>query len=241
MKWLFRVETNWHATRFALVVTVFVVCVVALAEIALHPLDQWREQLRASWPVTTLITFVLTRFMGHKLLKINELIVVLKRAAHRDQLTDVATRDFFFARLAKQPKKPGVSLMVDIDHFKRVNDTYGHLVGDAVIAHVAKLLSQKTRRNDIVCRFGGEEFVVFLDNASADQAHVIAERVRRAVARARIEHDGQKVAVTVSIGVSTSAAAQDIEDAIREADAALYRAKAAGRNQTVMAGAVPAH
>lgn len=237
MKWLLRVETNWHATRFALVITLFVVTVIGLAEVAFHPLDEWRAQLMVSWPVTTLVTFALTRFMGHKLLKINELIVVLKRAAHRDQLTDVATRDFFFARLAKQPAKPGVSLMVDIDHFKRVNDTYGHLVGDAVIAHVAKILSHKTRRNDLVCRFGGEEFVVFLDNAAPDQARLIAERIRRAVAQSAFEHDGHQVSVTVSIGVSTAAPAKDIEDTIRQADAALYQAKAAGRNQTVLAGA----
>ena len=79
----------------------------------------------------------------------------LQRLVDRDRLTDVATRDFFFARMDALPGSFGVSLMVDIDHFKQVNDTFGHQAGDAVISRVAAILRQQTRASDIVCRYGG--------------------------------------------------------------------------------------
>ncbi len=159
----------------------------------------------------------------------------MRRLLNRDRLTDVATRDFFFAKMRSNPNAYGVSLMIDIDHFKSVNDTFGHLAGDAVISRVAKILYENTREHDIVCRFGGEEFVVFLHEEDTDSGFTIAERMRSAIAGDVIDFQGQPVTVTVSIGGSLKERLEDVNLAIHQADQALYRAKSRGRNMTVFA------
>lgn len=174
---------------------------------------------------------------GWHLLRITKLSEEMERLVNRDRLTDVATRDYFFKRMRDAPDAYGVSLMIDIDHFKEVNDTYGHLAGDTVIATVAQRLSNTLRNDDIICRFGGEEFVVFLSGRNIDSGYRAAERMRNVIARDALEIDGLSLKATVSIGGSLKDRLTDIEAAIHEADAALYRAKAAGRNLTVFADA----
>ncbi|MFQ1699838.1 GGDEF domain-containing protein [Loktanella agnita] len=165
--------------------------------------------------------------------KNEKLTGTLQRLVDRDRLTDIATRDFFFARMAEAPDAYGVSLMVDIDHFKRINDTYGHMAGDAVIKAVATLLRDSVRPEDIVARFGGEEFMIFLHDHSADAGFHVAERMRQTVADAQISHGDLIVSVTVSIGGGLKEACADISGAIQHADLALYQAKNDGRNRTV--------
>ena len=175
-------------------------------------------------------------FIGVKLRENTRLSDELVRLVNRDRLTDVATRDFFFRRMESDPEAYGVSLMVDIDHFKQVNDTHGHYAGDAVIKQVSQILKRETRTQDIVCRFGGEEFVVFLHEVSADQGLVVAERMRTAVAAEALPGaEGRPaLSVTVSIGGSLKERLEDINLSIQQADAALYRAKSNGRNRTVV-------
>ena len=122
--------------------------------------------------ITFVITLPVCMYIGLKIRENTSLSDELVRLVNRDRLTDVATRDFFFERMDKNPESYGVSLMVDIDHFKMVNDTYGHFAGDDVIKHVSQLLRKETRENDVICRFGGEEFVVFLHEVSGDQGQV---------------------------------------------------------------------
>lgn len=156
----------------------------------------------------------------------------LQHLVNRDRLTNVATRDYFFRRMASKPTADGVVLMVDIDHFKRVNDTYGHLVGDAVIRHVAQILVAQTRRDDIVCRFGGEEFMIFLRDQDVDEGYIVAERMRVAIGAAMARLDDVQIKVTVSIGGAIKTSDADISVVINVADAALYNAKRDGRNRT---------
>jgi len=186
--------------------------------------------------ITTIITVPIAFFIGMKLRENTRLSDELVRLVNRDRLTDVATRDFFFKRMENDPNAYGVSLMVDIDHFKQVNDEHGHYAGDAVIKHVSQVLRAEVRQQDIVCRFGGEEFVVFLHEVSADQGLVVAERMRTAVAAAAAPTGGEgpAVSVTVSIGGSLKERMTDINISIQQADAALYRAKSNGRNRTVV-------
>jgi diguanylate cyclase (GGDEF)-like protein len=158
----------------------------------------------------------------------------LTRLVNRDRLTDVATRDFFFKKLEEDEDAFGVSLMVDIDHFKEVNDTYGHLAGDAVILNVASVLKAQMRADDIVCRFGGEEFVVFLRSATAQEGEKIAERIRKSIAAAQTPTEQGAIGVTVSLGGSLKEQLENVEEAIKRADDCLYRAKAEGRNRIVM-------
>ena len=158
----------------------------------------------------------------------------LTKLLQRDRLTDVATRDYFFSALAAAPDSYGVSLMVDIDHFKSVNDTHGHFAGDDVIATVAGLLKDNIRPADIVCRFGGEEFVVYLHEADEEIGSTVAERVRAAIEAATVQTDVGPVQVTVSVGGSLKDQLEHIELAIKRSDEALYQAKAQGRNRTVL-------
>jgi diguanylate cyclase (GGDEF)-like protein len=232
---LAQISSYRDVTRLSLVVTLMALTVVTLLTVLLYPREEWPWEILVSWPTTTLLAYGATRVIGRQMLKVHALNVELQRLVSRDRLTDVATRDFFFDRLAERPAIHGVSLMVDIDHFKRVNDTHGHLAGDKVIAHVAHILAQEVGARDIVCRFGGEEFVVFLENATQVIAREVAERFRERVEATPVDSDGIRIRVSVSIGGSLRQPAADIEVAIREADAALYRAKALGRNRTVMA------
>ncbi|MEM6987201.1 MAG: GGDEF domain-containing protein [Pseudomonadota bacterium] len=193
------------------------------------------EMLRA-----TMILFGLVSvFLGLKLRQITQLNHELQHIIARDKLTDVSTRDHFFAALAAQPDREGVCLMVDIDHFKRVNDTHGHLVGDKVIARVAGQLRRSVRTDDIVCRFGGEEFAIFLADADGQHAREVSERIHQSIKNRSRGRDDGHVEVTVSIGGSNVKPARLAESALHEADQALYQAKHNGRNQTVFAPPEP--
>jgi diguanylate cyclase (GGDEF)-like protein len=132
-------------------------------------------------------------------------------------------------------------ILVDIDHFKRVNDTYGHLVGDRVLRTIAEVLTSQSRDYDRAGRFGGEEFVLLLAQTSADDACKIAERLRGYVASMAIPTDDRpdapRVRVTVSIGVTVMARGESYEltDLLAASDSAMYAAKQAGRNQVAFA------
>lgn len=128
------------------------------------------------------------------------------------------------------------ALMVDIDHFKLINDTYGHDVGDIVLKNLSKVMKKNTRADDVLIRFGGEEFVCFLPNTDMEVAKVIAERLRREIENCKFIVNNEEIKITVSIGVSNINSIknkQDIDDIIVEADKALYKAKRTGRNKVV--------
>lgn len=205
---------------------------VSVVIMLLYPREEWLWELSLSLALTISLTMAISIYIGFKLKEIKDLSNELQRLVERDRLTNVATRDYFYARMEGASDAFGVSLMVDIDHFKRVNDTHGHMAGDAVIQRVAMALQNMVRPKDIVCRFGGEEFVVFLFGHTVAEAQEVAEDLRRQVAELVIDFEGQPLSVTVSIGGSLSARCADIDAAIAQADAALYRAKESGRNRT---------
>lgn len=167
----------------------------------------------------------------------------LRYQAEHDVLTGLPTRARIFDLLAneidrgsRQHQSVGV-LMTDVDHFKNVNDTYGHVVGDAVLRGVASRLRGGCRRYDTVGRYGGEEFVAVLPGCDDRLAAEVAERLRTAVSANPIHTPAGEVPVTVSIGVATSGAHPPRTDAlVHAADIALYRAKRGGRNRVVVAG-----
>jgi diguanylate cyclase (GGDEF)-like protein len=127
--------------------------------------------------------------------------------------------------------------MIDVDHFKRVNDRGGHLQGDRVLVAIAQILTDQVRPYDLVGRWGGEEFLVVLPDALPQDAQLVAERVRRTIAESDIAIDGgESIRVQVSAGVAARVPdGSPIDRWIKEADDALYEAKRAGRNQVVMA------
>lgn len=167
----------------------------------------------------------------------------LQRIAERDPLTDVLNRRSGLRRYreeyqqALQMDRPFSALMFDIDHFKRVNDTYGHLVGDGVLKRVSELVRNDLRETDLLIRYGGEEFFLVLPNANAAAAHEIAERLRDRIASERIVIGDVSVCVSISIGCGTlqDTEVQSESAFIQKIDHALYQAKEMGRNRVVVA------
>lgn len=122
-------------------------------------------------------------------------------------------------------------LFIDLDHFKAINDQYGHLEGDRVLIEFASLTRDSLRNSDLFCRWGGEEFIIILDKADIDTAYTIAEKLRHKIR----EHDfGLNSAITLSIGISQYDPGSTIADTIKAADTAMYAAKNRGRNQTII-------
>lgn len=164
-------------------------------------------------------------------------------AALRDGLTQAYNKKYFTNHLyselsfAQRHRQPLCLVMFDVDHFKKVNDTYGHLAGDAVLVKLAQLAMESIRTEDIFARYGGEEFAIVSRGINAEQGAMLAERLRQGVARTRFEHEGIHIPTSISLGV---AAFPDIlvetsEELIQMADSALYRAKHNGRNRTEIA------
>lgn len=163
----------------------------------------------------------------------------LEQIAITDPLTKIYNRRYFMERLRQEVKRvcrygPPVSLlMIDIDFFKKVNDTYGHQAGDTVLAGVAMLINEKLRETDLIARYGGEEFCLLATGTEQPGAEILAERMRKLIEDAEFEHGADHIKVTISIGIGTweESLAEDFEGLIRCADAALYRAKEQGRNR----------
>jgi diguanylate cyclase (GGDEF)-like protein len=166
----------------------------------------------------------------------------LERLAAVDPLTDAYNRRFGLARLreefsrAVRAEGPLGVLMLDLDHFKAVNDTYGHLVGDRVLRAVAHACRLVMREGDVLIRYGGEEFLVLLPGAGIEDVRQVGERIRRAIAETSVADGDQRVAVTVSGGGTVYRDSIDSSDRLVEsADAALYEAKETGRNRLIVA------
>lgn len=157
-------------------------------------------------------------------------------AAFSDPLTSVANRPAFDYELSRriqewERQKTPVSLVIlDVDHFKRLNDTYGHPAGDEVLKLLASMLQSKARQMDLVARYGGEEFCVVLPNSDETRAQEAAERLRQTIADRPFKVDGTELSVTVSVGVSSIVAGDDAASLLKRSDLALYQSKRAGRN-----------
>ncbi len=160
-----------------------------------------------------------------------------------DPLTGVFNRRYLDAHLprlldrAREAQKPLAMMFIDIDHFKRVNDTHGHAVGDEVLKELANRVTRHLRSVDLVVRWGGEEFVVVMPDADAASALIVGERLRNRVAETPIPVTGPagSLSITISAGIALTAPEQpNVEEVIRQADAALYAAKNGGRNKVVL-------
>ena len=156
-----------------------------------------------------------------------------------DQLTKLPNRRYareWIAHEQVRGARYGVSTCVciaDLDHFKKINDVHGHDAGDAILAHLAKVISTTVRKQDVIARWGGEEFLMLLPDTDVDGGMVAMEKVRSAVSAAYLDWDGARVQASVTIGIATVSAHTSMDEAIRKADEALYRGKESGRNRVV--------
>ena len=181
-------------------------------------------------------------------LRMHRLVQMLAQRAHIDGLTGLWNRAHFNRRWEEEVagctrhQRPLSMAMIDVDHFKSINDTYGHPAGDAVLQGIGRILARESRQSDIACRYGGEEFALIMPDTTADDAMIVCERFRATLEQTSWPRHPERT-VTVSIGLagSSQAGALSAEQWIEVADANMYAAKQGGRNRvhrTVLAGGV---
>lgn len=174
----------------------------------------------------------------------------MRALAMSDSLTKIFNRRALMAQAEKETAAaernhlPLALVMIDIDHFKHINDQYGHAAGDAVLVEVARLLASQLRKQDTVGRYGGEEFCILLPATDEDGAVALAEKLRMAIAAASLPAGKTHISVTISLGITvwqTEMSPSDCGQLLEKADRALYQAKAGGRNRTVVLSTPSSH
>ncbi|MEO0003532.1 MAG: hypothetical protein RLZZ22_1224, partial [Pseudomonadota bacterium] len=187
------------------------------------------------------IVVLVMRAFGVLMLANAHITAELRHFAERDPLTSIYNRRSFLILLDKsvnlmqRMQSPLSLLMMDLDHFKRINDTWGHGSGDQTLRHFVRLVSDHLRSEDVIGRVGGEEFVIFLPNTGLEAAAGVAERLRALIESQPVAGAQGPIALTVSIGVTLIARDESQETALQRVDQAMYRAKAKGRNRVELA------
>ncbi len=227
---------NMHDVRaFSVAVT----AVVLLGNLALQSLVMPAgvvEDVRVSGAVIALaLAGPISFFMGLRLYDIHCLTLDLEHAAQHDPLTGAVTRARVYDRAAEIGHVPMTLILADIDRFKEFNDRHGHLAGDAALRQVAQTFLRNCRQEDVVARFGGEEFLILLPGTTPEDGVRVAERLCTRLRDRQVEIDGARLAVTASFGVAGVEEPGGIDAAIARADAALYEAKGAGRDRVCAA------
>lgn len=227
----FSPRTDWPATLLSMTaLTLYLLMVAKGAHARALKLHAARKQLRQN-----------ELSLQRQLDEINDLQLQLHEQASRDPLTGLYNRRYLDATMArelercKREDKPLSLMLLDIDHFKRINDTYGHPGGDEVLRKIALMLSERSRATDVVCRYGGEEFLLLLPNMPQAAARELAEQYRTTLEATPILFGEFSIRATSSIGIATYPDhGKSAEELIGCADQAMYRAKVNGRNRTVV-------
>ncbi|SFK81897.1 GGDEF domain-containing protein [Shimia haliotis] len=216
-------------------VTIFVNgCVVFVASF-LTEREEWAADLPIVILLATALTVGVSWSLARQVKKSHALTQELQRVLNRDRLTNVASRDLFFSEVERRSNMQGVILMVDLDRFKAINDKHGHQIGDQVIRDVAVQLSGNIRGEDLICRFGGAQFLIFLNRQDETTGASIGERLRGVIEKRLTPiGKGETVNVTVSLGAARMDNAGELDQAIGLAGDALLSAKEGGRNRLVV-------
>jgi diguanylate cyclase (GGDEF)-like protein len=193
-----------------------------------------------AFKVQVLLSFILLVFLSalyeyskaKSMKKMKKVQSDLEFFLRRDPLTGLYNRRGYHDSMDQINDKHGVMLMCDIDHFKRINDTYGHDAGDFVIQEVAQCIRENVRKEDVAIRWGGEEFLIFLANTNINNGYIVAEKLRESVERLTLYYkEDITIKVTLSMGISSISNKIPLEEAIKNADNAMYVSKKSGRNQ----------
>ncbi|MHC8342706.1 sensor domain-containing diguanylate cyclase [Pseudomonas sp. RT6P73] len=200
-------------------------------------LSEIRQSLYLNLLICLLVTLIVLALLNRVIKRYQGKI---QAQATLDSLTELPNRrgfDLLAAQAmheAQREPKPLTALLLDLDHFKALNDTYGHLAGDQVLIGFARDLESCLRHSDIVCRWGGEEFIVLLKDTDGETGLMIAEKIRQHVEQQRYAYNDQALKLTVSIGLTTLQPDETLHTLLSRADHAMYRAKQSGRNRTCM-------
>ncbi|WP_298436628.1 GGDEF domain-containing protein [Ottowia sp.] len=207
----------------------------------MHPMDPVGQEL--VYAINVVVVFVFAAYAARYYYQlVAESERRLRQLASTDPLTGLANRRHMLLQaedVLVQARRIGVPtsvVLIDIDHFKQVNDTCGHEGGDAVLVHVAGLLAANCREADLLARWGGEEFLLVLAASDAEAGHMRAELVRRLVAESPVTVGEVRLPVTLSVGVTVAQPHEGLDEAIARADRALYASKSAGRDRVSLLG-----
>ena len=224
----------------ALVATEALVCVFY----SIFFSDRLLLDLVLSGVIVILVGYPLGYFVVSQNMKLRRMAMELDRAARLDDLTSLANRRTFFVdaerAMSESAGSRGALLYIDVDHFKKLNDSCGHAAGDAVLRELGEAILRSVRKGDIAARLGGEEFAVYLADADPSVAIDVAERIRARAASIGGQFGIAKGDVTVSIGLELRANADDLMAIMLRADRKLYAAKSGGRNRIVSDGSLAA-
>lgn len=233
---------SWHLKsrkdqcRFTAMIAGIVLVLTLVLRVLMLPADIAAQSLVPDAATALLISVPLAWVIGQRLRDAHDRSTQLELALDYDLLTGVHTRASFYKRVATCCAGPCAVILVDIDHFKGFNDDHGHFAGDQALRQFAAILTSNCRRDDIVARFGGEEFVIVLRGADIEAGRMVAERLALRVRQSAIFCGAQTLHLTASFGVAALTPGGEMDRALREADEALYRAKHEGRDQAVVFG-----
>lgn len=224
------------AVTASLVTTMTMVTVIAGQGYALH--TEIAALLAAGVPLV--VVPPIAWYLVGLLLRVYRVEQEMRALASYDSLTGLPSRHAFFdnannyVSLARREHKTFSVMIIDLDHFKSINDRYGHPAGDAVLKLFADVVNSVARRSDIIGRLGGEEFAIVLPSTSTSEALEFSERLHHAIGQAVLKYQGSAIRYTASIGLSEydTESEDSIDDLLARADLALYQAKQSGRNQT---------
>lgn len=229
-----RLSTRNDVRLFTAIVVVAMVFGSALLNFMIMPADLMRKTMISGAVIAMILSAPVAYFVGTRLREIHDLNQRLRRVISFDPLTGAHTRTNFHARVAQLQRAPMSLIIADIDHFKAINDRFGHQAGDTALHQFASALMDNCRASDIVARFGGEEFVILMPSTVTRDGLIAAERLCQSVRARPITVEGTVMDVTASFGVAGLTDPALVEQAIRAADLALYRAKAEGRNRVCL-------
>ncbi|MBC7163954.1 MAG: GGDEF domain-containing protein [Roseovarius sp.] len=231
---------SWHVRTGADVwrFTAAIAAAALLGSIALRfvvlPSDLATRTLLPGSVMALVLATPIAWFVGQRMREVSRLGERLEHALHHDMLTGVRTRLSFYERAAEMTGITCAVIVTDIDNFKGFNDRYGHFAGDQALRQFAAMLTANCRADDIVARFGGEEFVIVIMGAHHQEGISVAERLAARVRASPIFFGEHTLRLTASFGVAALLPGGDIDSAIQQADRALYRAKHAGRDRALL-------
>ncbi|MBP1934420.1 GGDEF domain-containing protein [Ammoniphilus resinae] len=226
---------TWLVGNLCIVILVFVRYLTQYAAFSGNIPNDYLYRLVSTSIVGWLILLTMTFFI----IKNKRLVEELEYHSLTDNLTQAFNRRYLeqyyekFLTESSRQKQTLSIMLFDIDHFKKINDQFGHNAGDLVLQRLAAEIKELIRKRDVFVRMGGEEFALFLPNTDLNQADSMAERIRHQVQEVKLDHHGAAISFTISIGI-TIFKVDTLEQLIERADQALYQAKASGRNKVVV-------
>ncbi|WP_372880254.1 diguanylate cyclase [Psychromonas sp.] len=231
-------EFDYEMLWWLLFILFVVICAFLYRQSVLNTLNKkLNEKVAEKTKALQELNESLERKIKERTRKIERSKEILQNVAFKDNLTDIFNRHYLFEasepllNRANEFNEPLSLLLIDIDHFKKVNDTYGHLIGDNILKFFVVNIQKVLRTDDIFVRYGGEEFVVLLPKVNIDESLIVAEKLRRIVEQDSYRNNQLNIPITISIGVSQYQHPETLEKLISRADLGLYRAKQNGRNQ----------